>query len=101
LSEAELADRLRSLPGWAREGDTITKTFTLRDFRASMALVNKVADAAEAMNHHPDILVQYAKVRFTLSTHDAGGLSALDTNLAAQIEQLVADVVASGGGATK
>ena len=55
LTDAELADALGSLPAWTREGDVIRLTVELRDFREAIALVNAVADAAEAANHHPDI----------------------------------------------
>ena len=70
---------------WRREGETIVRDFELADFVAAMALVNRVADAAEAANHHPDILVHgWNNVRLTLSTHSAGGLTEADFALAAR-----------------
>jgi 4a-hydroxytetrahydrobiopterin dehydratase len=89
LTDAELAEELRGLPEWTRQGAELTRTVDLADFRAAVALVNRVADAAEAANHHPDILVHgYRHVTFTLSTHDAGALTRHDVELAAQIDRL-------------
>ena len=82
LSDAEASERLARLPGWTREGDMIRRTFTFGDFKEAMAFVNRVADLAEEMNHHPDIDIRYSKVSLALTTHDAGGLTALDFDLA-------------------
>ena len=82
LAEAEVAERLARLPGWERQGDEIRRTFAFADFVEAMAFVNRVADLAEAMNHHPDIDIRYSKVTLALTTHDAGGLTALDFDLA-------------------
>ena len=90
LTDDELAHALARLPDWTRQGATLSRTVDVADFRAAVALVNRVADAAEAANHHPDILVHgYRHVTFTLSTHDAGAITARDVELAAQIDQLV------------
>jgi 4a-hydroxytetrahydrobiopterin dehydratase len=86
LTEAEITERLAGLPDWERHGSEIRRTFTFDDFSGSMAFVNRVAVFAEAMNHHPDIDIRYAEVTLTLSTHDAGGLTARDFDLAAQVE---------------
>jgi len=88
IPETEIASRLNSLPSWRREGNEITRTFTFPDFRASLAFVNKTGDLAEAAAHHPDIDIRYNKVRLALTTHDAGGLSAKDFDLAAKINNL-------------
>ncbi|MFZ0395055.1 MAG: 4a-hydroxytetrahydrobiopterin dehydratase [Terracidiphilus sp.] len=88
LPEAEIASRLNSLPSWRREGSEITRTFAFADFRAALAFVNKTGDLAEAAGHHPDIDIRYNKVRLALVTHDAGGLTAKDFDLAANISRL-------------
>jgi 4a-hydroxytetrahydrobiopterin dehydratase len=86
LSEDEIRDGLARLPGWEGTGPQIRKVFTFADFKGSMAFVNRVAALAEAMNHHPDILVSYSRVTLTLSSHDAGGLTERDFRLAGQID---------------
>jgi 4a-hydroxytetrahydrobiopterin dehydratase len=63
--------------------------FAFGDFRAGMAFVNKVADAAEAADHHPDIDIRYNKVRLALVTHDAGGLTNKDFDLAALADNAI------------
>ncbi len=86
LSEDEITRRLAALPGWERAGDAIRRAYRFADFKAAMAFANAVADKAEARDHHPDLLVQWGRVTLTLSTHDAGGLSARDFDLAAEID---------------
>lgn len=73
---------------WKREGGEITTTYTLADFKQAMALVNRIAEMAEERNHHPDIAISWNKVTLRLSTHDSGGLTALDVELAQAIEAL-------------
>jgi 4a-hydroxytetrahydrobiopterin dehydratase len=90
LTDAELAAALRDLPEWTRDGATIRRTVRLAGFRAAVALVNAVADAAEAANHHPDICVTgYRNVSFELSTHAAGALTRRDIELATEIDRLI------------
>jgi 4a-hydroxytetrahydrobiopterin dehydratase len=93
LSDAEIEERLAEAPRWRRgDGvpDTIVLELELADFAAAIALVERVAEAAEAANHHPDILVHgWNKLRLTLSTHSAGGLTDADFALAGHIELLV------------
>ncbi|TQM30727.1 4a-hydroxytetrahydrobiopterin dehydratase [Nocardia bhagyanarayanae] len=88
LSEAEIADALAGLPNWSRSGDNITRTIKASSFPAGIDLVRRVADAAEAANHHPDIDIRWRNVTFTLSTHSAGGLTALDLGMAREIDLL-------------
>jgi len=85
LTENEIKTLLPRVPGWERRGTEIRRTWSFPDFRAAMAFVNRVADLAEAANHHPDIDVRYSKVTLVLSTHDAGGLTARDFELAEKI----------------
>ncbi len=86
LSEEEIKTTLKKAKGWKRAGKEIKKTFTFDDFTGSIEFVNKVARLAEAVDHHPDILIQYDKVTLTLSTHDEGGLTTRDFKLAAKID---------------
>ena len=90
LGEAEVQGWLKAHRGWALEEGMIRRTFTFGDFRAAMAFVNRVADAAEAADHHPDIDIRYSKVTLALVTHDAGGLTARDTKLAEDADALAA-----------
>ncbi len=87
LDLAALASLLASGAGWTRDGQTLTKTFTFKGFKGAMAFVNRVAEAANAANHHPDIhLEAYKAVRIVLTTHIAHGLTDADVALATQID---------------
>jgi 4a-hydroxytetrahydrobiopterin dehydratase len=88
LSQAEIAARLATIPNWQLVNGEIVRTFQFPNFVASLAFVNKAGQLAEAANHHPDIDIRYNKVRLGLVTHDAGGLTANDFNLAAEIDGL-------------
>lgn len=88
LSENEIRDRLTTVPDWSRDGRTIRRRFELADFKAAMDLANRIADRAEAANHHPDIAIAWNKVSLALTTHSAGGLTDLDFRLAAEIDAL-------------
>ena len=86
LTKREIAEDIKKIPGWQRQGDEISRLYTFSGFITAMAFVNHVADLAETMDHHPDILIQYRKVKLTLSTHSAGGLTDLDFMLAQKID---------------
>ena len=88
LTEDEISARLGGIPGWERQGSSITTTVTRADFKDAMLFTGAVAYLAEQANHHPDILIQWNKVTLTLSTHSAGGLTAADFGLAAKISSL-------------
>jgi len=88
LSDAEIETRLAKIEGWQREGDAITRTFTLPGFPAALVFASAVGQLAERRNHHPDILIRYRDVTLTLSTHDAGGLSVKDFELAGDINAI-------------
>ena len=77
---------------WTREGDVLTTTVKLHDFAAALEFVNAVGAAAEAANHHPDIDIRWNKVRLALSTHDSGGITLLDLDLAGAIDRMRPDV---------
>ena len=89
LREDEIATALTGLPDWIREGETIVRVVRCPSFRAAIDLVNAVADAAEAADHHPDIEVVWRRVTFRLTSKASGGLTARDTALAAEIDGLV------------
>jgi len=86
LSDLEIQRALGGLPGWSRRGDVLTKTFTFQKFTDGIDFVVRIAGIAEAANHHPDIDIRYTKVTCTLSTHDAGGITVQDLELAKGIE---------------
>jgi 4a-hydroxytetrahydrobiopterin dehydratase len=90
LGDSEVQERLASVPGWERADEqSIARELKFDDFAAAIAFVNRVAEAAEEANHHPDILVYgWNKVRLTLSTHSEGGITAADFELAARIDTL-------------
>ena len=88
LSDSDIEERLAS-GEWRREGDALVRDIELSGFTAAMQLANKVADAANEANHHPDILIHdYKHLRLTLSTHSAGGITENDFELAARIDGL-------------
>ncbi|HEX7981365.1 MAG TPA: 4a-hydroxytetrahydrobiopterin dehydratase [Gemmatimonadaceae bacterium] len=88
LSDLEIQRALGTLPGWSRRSNVLTKTFAWPTFARGIEFVNRVAKAADAANHHPDIDIRYSKVTCTLSTHDAGGITEKDLELAGEIERL-------------
>ena len=87
LDDDAIAAGLQGL-NWTRQGAEITTTVVRKDFAEAMVFVNRVAELAESRNHHPDIAISWNKVTLTLSTHDAGGLTQLDLDLAAAIDAL-------------
>ncbi len=79
------------LSGWSQQGDAITREVEAPSFLAGIRLVDRVAEAAEEMNHHPDIDIRYTTLSFTLSTHSEAGITAKDLELAGRIDRLAAD----------
>jgi 4a-hydroxytetrahydrobiopterin dehydratase len=88
LSTDEAQARLRGLSGWQIEAGELIKTFAFKDFLASLEFVNRVGKLAEIAGHHPDIDIRYDRVRLSLVTHDAGGLTEKDFDLAYKVETL-------------
>jgi 4a-hydroxytetrahydrobiopterin dehydratase len=80
------ADKLRN---WTLRGSVIARSFHFSDFDHAMRFANKVARLAESANHHPDIRINYNKVRLALTTHDEGGLTERDFKLADKINKLL------------
>jgi 4a-hydroxytetrahydrobiopterin dehydratase len=88
LSDQDIRARLAS-SGWRREGQAIAREWKLADFAQAIVFVNRVAEAAEAANHHPDIFLHgWNKVRLELSTHSEGGLTQADFDMAATLDAL-------------
>lgn len=98
LTNEEIDRQLNDLPGWAVDGSQIVAAFEAPDFPSAIRLVDEVASDAEAMNHHPDIDIRWRTVKFVLSTHDQGGLTQLDVELAHQISQAAARIGAQASG---
>ena len=86
LGEEEIAARMPEAPGWQREGEWLWREFRFETFRQAIDFVNRVADVAESLDHHPDIAIEYTKVTLRVTTHDAGGLTENDFTLAGRIE---------------
>ena len=89
LDDADLRFAMRDLEGWKVLGDAIHKDFTFRGFRAAIAFVNRIAEEATAAGHHPDLEIHYGRVVVSLSTHDSGGVTEKDVELAEKIDAVV------------
>jgi 4a-hydroxytetrahydrobiopterin dehydratase len=88
LTDDEIVSRLRGLP-WEREGDEIYREWRFDGFAAAVAFVNRVAEAAEEANHHPDIFIHgWNKVKLSLADHSAGGLTEVDFTMAGRFDAL-------------
>ncbi|MCX2726961.1 4a-hydroxytetrahydrobiopterin dehydratase [Thermomicrobium sp. 4228-Ro] len=90
LDDVAIARALQELPGWQRQGETLVRDFKFKNFREAMTFVNRVAELAEERRHHPDITIRYNRVQLALSTHEAGGITERDVELARAIDALVA-----------
>ncbi|MFN0109900.1 MAG: 4a-hydroxytetrahydrobiopterin dehydratase [Blastocatellia bacterium] len=89
LNEDQIHQRLAETIGWQREGDQIVRDFKFADFKSALSFLNRVADEAEAMDHHPDILLHgWNNVRLNVMTHSEGGLTEKDFQLAKRINSL-------------
>ena len=90
LSNAEIQERLKNLPEWSLAGNEIQRKFTFKSFMPAIAFVNKIAEAAEQANHHPDITINYSRVSISLSTHSESGITLKDFQLAGAIDKMYA-----------
>lgn len=88
LTEEQIAAALEKHPEWSEVGGRIQRTFQFPGFIQAIAFVRQVADYAERVQHHPDILIRYDKVTLSVSTHDAGGLTQKDFDLAGESDRL-------------
>jgi 4a-hydroxytetrahydrobiopterin dehydratase len=99
-AEADITERLsRDLPAWRYEGGQLRRAYKTHGFKAAVMAANAVAHLAEAAWHHPDIAISFGKVEVALESHDAGGITDRDFELATKIEQMVAWQPANEGGA--
>lgn len=89
LSQEEANRKLGALPYWKIELGELVRTFQFEDFVAALVFVNRVGAVAEEAKHHPDIDIRYNRVRLALVTHDAGGLTSKDFDLAHQVNELI------------
>jgi 4a-hydroxytetrahydrobiopterin dehydratase len=92
MTESEIESSLASAPEWGETGGEIQRTYQFPDFRASMAFVDALAEYAERAQHHPDILIRYNKVTISVSTHDAGGITAKDFALAQEADRIAEEI---------
>ena len=88
LQNAEIAERVKGLNGWTREGDAIKKQFTFAGFPEAVAFVSRLVPEAESADHHPDIQINYKRVTLTYSTHSEGGLTLKDFDGAATADRV-------------
>lgn len=96
LSNSEIAEGLKPLSGWKRDGRFITKTFEFRDFMDGIGFINRVAAVAEKEEHHPDIRVRYTSITLSVQTHSEGGVTEWDLGLAAAVEAMLKGARAGG-----
>ncbi len=89
LSEGEIAEKLRGLKDWNRDGQTIVKKFKFPGFLQAIEFVNRVAKLAEEFQHHPTIIITYNRVTLALTTHSEGGLTEKDFQMANRVEGLL------------
>src|SRR5271169_5673335 len=88
LSPEEISTRLKSVAGWHHAENAIRKLYRFKEFMDGIRFIDRVAEMAEAADHHPDIFVNYTRVTFTCTTHSEHGVTAKDFRLAHQIENL-------------
>lgn len=89
LTQTEIDQQIATIPEWQQEGQTLTRTFKFSNFVRAIEFVNQLVEPAEAAGHHPDIAISYNKVTISLTTHDAGGLTQMDFDLAQTISDLI------------
>ena len=89
LSSEELVVAVKRCPEWDVENEMLVRGWEFETFEESMEFVNTVADVAEEAFHHPDILIRYNKVKLTLVTHEIGGITAADLEMAVRIDNAV------------
>jgi 4a-hydroxytetrahydrobiopterin dehydratase len=88
LEPEKLRDELAGLSGWEGDTQAIRRSYTAPDFPTAIRIVDAVAEAAEQMNHHPDIDIRWRTLRFTNATHSAGGVTRYDIDLARRIDEI-------------
>lgn len=87
-TDAQIEEALEALPGWSQEGEAIVKTFEFADFTAAIAFIQRAAGPIDEMDHHPEWTNVYNRVDVRLSSHDVGGVTDRDVQLARVLERL-------------
>jgi 4a-hydroxytetrahydrobiopterin dehydratase len=88
LSDDEIKQRLKEVPGWQHRGESLVKSFDRGDFVGSIKFIDSLVEPAEEMNHHPDLAVSWSQVEVAISTHAEGGITENDFELAKKVEEL-------------
>jgi 4a-hydroxytetrahydrobiopterin dehydratase len=88
LDQDEISRRMASLPAWKVENDRLLRAFSFPDFKGALDFVNRVGAVAEELGHHPDIQLGWGRAAFEITTHDAGGITDNDFELARRIDSL-------------
>jgi len=91
LTPKEITDKLNSIEGWKVVNNQLTQSFKFKDFIETLSTMNKIGEVAESMNHHPEWFNVYNRLDIRLNTHDAGGITNLDFELAAAINAIVSE----------
>jgi len=86
LSSAQITEKLKSVPGWEHKSDAIVKRYQFKEFIDGIRFVDRIAEIAEGIDHHPDIAINYTRITFSCSTNDQGGITDKDFTLANQVE---------------
>jgi 4a-hydroxytetrahydrobiopterin dehydratase len=99
LPQEQIDAQLAEFAEWSQSGEALQRTFRFENFKEAMAFVDKVAELAERMQHHPDIMIRFNKVTLTLSTHDAGGITNNDFEFVSATDHIADEPpkAASGG----
>ena len=90
LTTGQIDQHMKDFPGWAHHQPAITRTYKFESFLMSIAFVRRIAKRAEKIQHHPDIDIRFDRVKLTLSTHDAGGITEIDFTLARECDEVFA-----------
>lgn len=88
LSQSEIDQKLQTVPQWEQQEQTITRTFEFKDFVEAIDFVDQLVEPAEAAGHHPDLAISYNQVTVSLTSHDAGGLTQKDFEMAQTISDI-------------
>jgi 4a-hydroxytetrahydrobiopterin dehydratase len=89
-TDAQIEDALEGLPGWSQEGEAIVKSFEFADFSAAIAFLSRAAGPIDEMDHHPEWTNVYNRVDIRLTSHDVGGVTDRDVQLARVLERVAA-----------
>ena len=92
FTDAQIEEALESLPGWSQEGEAIVRTYEFADFRSALGFMNRAAGPVEEMDHHPEWTNVYNRVDIRLSSHDVGGVTSRDIQLANVLERVAGAV---------